>query len=556
MSTHRSSTAPDRFPRRPLLACGLAATLALFLVPPGFAQILGMTGQIVRPASVPHSLLDGDFSSDTQIAVIREVENFPLPEDVTVNLSQEGTYPTDPETTAVLTAGTRVNSYLLHVDPVTTTGTVFLGGILFHEEILGINYRDRALDNTDPVVGHPRILYPTEEAWRGSETYISDVLTWSGSSLDVSCEVTGAMDQIRVFTRAPDLFFSIDIGSDTEFSDPAADGNEIFDPGCIYVSDAFESVGSAVQLEDDDLSGLLLTAPEAPLAAPYGCIAPAAVCYRSVLDLDGYDRLQVELGQYLPGPIFLDDLSPAERRGIHRPHQLVVSYDDDPAEGWHAGALSLPTGGFSPTHSTYGSTTHRDELWTVLLQGAVPPLALRGLDPRESEQDLHIGLGPDPDPATGQAVDDDVDALDVIPPFGPSQAPQRRGIHLFSVDHEGLGAILLPGRIYASSNGIPTTVIDPSKHLGLPSLIDLDAFEFAWLLIDAPSTWALALIFSVDQDDPLTAVDESGGLDPATLYGSFLDGNAFVLTERLDDDIDALAIEPGTPRPSQSYQIR
>lgn len=53
----------------------------------------------------------------------------------------------------------------------------------------------------------------------------------------------------------------------------------------------------------------------------------------------------------------------------------------------------------------------------------------------------------------------------------------------------------------------------------------------------------LALLFSVDDDDPVTTgVDESGGLNPNMIYASFLTGGYFeLLTEPLDDDIDALA---------------
>jgi len=36
----------------------------------------------------------------------------------------------------------------------------------------------------------------------------------------------------------------------------------------------------------------------------------------------------------------------------------------------------------------------------------------------------------------------------------------------------------------------------------------------------------MALLFSVDKDDPrMPLIDESGGLDAAIVYGSFLDGS-------------------------------
>jgi len=52
----------------------------------------------------------------------------------------------------------------------------------------------------------------------------------------------------------------------------------------------------------------------------------------------------------------------------------------------------------------------------------------------------------------------------------------------------------------------------------------------------------LAVLFSVDEDDPLTpTVDESGGLEPRMIYQSYLTGRSTRLLEQpLADDIDAL----------------
>ena len=100
--------------------------------------------------------------------------------------------------------------------------------------------------------------------------------------------------------------------------------------------------------------------------------------------------------------------------------------------------------------------------------------------------------------------------------------------------------ILLEGTIYQSNpGGAPAPVIAPAD-LGLAWDVDLDAFELCWLEHPAaPSQRALALLFSVDDDDPWSTMeDESGGLDPRVIYYSFLDGSHGELLPPLDDDVD------------------
>jgi hypothetical protein len=85
----------------------------------------------------------------------------------------------------------------------------------------------------------------------------------------------------------------------------------------------------------------------------------------------------------------------------------------------------------------------------------------------------------------------------------------------------------MPGAIY--KEGVSSPVIQPDIHLGLTVEVDIDAFELAWLPDESGNLY-LALLFSVDEDDPRTETeDESGGYDPATIYASFLDGSHFEL---------------------------
>ncbi|NIM50720.1 MAG: hypothetical protein GTO22_15960, partial [Gemmatimonadales bacterium] len=65
--------------------------------------------------------------------------------------------------------------------------------------------------------------------------------------------------------------------------------------------------------------------------------------------------------------------------------------------------------------------------------------------------------------------------------------------------------------------------------------------------VDLGNGPVLAVAFSVDEDDPNTPMDESGGplMDPRMIYYSVLIGwNAPLLNQPLDDDVDALTIWP------------
>ena len=81
--------------------------------------------------------------------------------------------------------------------------------------------------------------------------------------------------------------------------------------------------------------------------------------------------------------------------------------------------------------------------------------------------------------------------------------------------------------------------------LGILPGTDVDAFEFVALWDNMESWTALAILFSVDDNDPMTADDESGGLDPGMIYYSFLNGgHGPYLAIPLNDDVDAIAAWP------------
>jgi len=368
---------------------------------------------------------------------------------------------------------------------------------------------------------------------------------WNGNGVDDACEEPQGDYRFE---------FSIDIGSDTELSDPYADGDEGFDPGDVYwwqgppVTPP-QVPGGRDGFKDDQLIFGFDILPDPPDPAnPPATRVPVGQGgmdqYWEYFDLDGHDQLDVPLiefglhGQPLDMPVPMwDSLC------IHWPEFLMVSFDDDMGPGWPA--FDVPVTAPSPAGVlAYGTTQGRDEIIGVTL-GPPPmlPSPIVSVYPIADEITVHMSLRPNPDTADG-TDDDDVDSLDIV----PGQEPICQ-FWYFSPDHEATGidpingGPLDPGDIYLVMPGSgPMVVVDDVYNLGIPDETDVDAFEFTWF--EEPGMGpVLAVLFSVDDDDPITPWDESGGLDPRMIYVSFLIGFSFEATEEpLPDDIDALTI--------------
>jgi len=368
--------------------------------------------------------------------------------------------------------------------------------------------------------------------WMGLGTNCDDL---DGNTIADICE-QGPEDYV--------IEFSLDIGSDTELSDPMwPDPDlEVFDPGDVYWwRGPLLPVCGLDGFKDDQLIFGQDPNPNPPdcgqppfTRVPVGQGSPNK--YREYFDLDGHDQLDVSLHEQfeLHGQPLSMPIPPWPSSCIHTPKYLLISYDDDQAPGWPAN--DVPTTVPSPTGRVYGSAMAQDEVIEVNLQVMpVPPYPVMGIYPFADEVGVHQSMAPDPNNIENEE-DDDVDSLDIVPhedacPFW-----------YFTADHEAYQFTLDPGDVYeVLPGGGFVLVVDDVNNLGIPDSTDVDAFEFTWL--EHPEFGAgLALLFSVDENDPLTPQDESGGLDPRTIYGSFLTGFFFPVTEPLMDDIDALTI--------------
>ncbi|MBL8745996.1 MAG: hypothetical protein JNK58_06520 [Phycisphaerae bacterium] len=388
-----------------------------------------------------------------------------------------------------------------------------------------------------------------------------ELVSWSGEiELSLGSPVTppiGSWDDggSGGAEPTPDMLFSVDIGGDTELSDPAPDGNEVFDPGDAYpwMGPPLPFAGADGPLDDAGMFGGgafdPIPNPGVPFAndACLNTVPPASKFF----DLDDFDRTEIALssmitpGSPLPVPIvrFATDY-------IHRLEYSVISFEDDGPERfvyslgppYCSTPVGSPSNGLASFAYTHGKSSAEDEIeqvrWTP---GVVLPYLVGTTSPGLDEMSIHTNLAPNPD--ASDASDDDVDGLDLIPAGSPTD-----GLYTyFTADHEATGPIAgggaFGGTVYQRSPaGIISPLIAPAIHLGLPATVDLRALEFVWLA-EGAAPESLAMIFSVAPNDPGTVgIDESAGLDPRLLYYSYLTGAyGELISTPFDSPVDAFS---------------
>jgi hypothetical protein len=172
--------------------------------------------------SPPASVEQGQTESDTDILLFNEQTNFTLPSSVFVNISAPGSYvfpitsPSIPSplTPATIPAGTVVDSFFLHFDPVGSTFPPIVTAdcsVTFDCPIIGVaafsTYQSVVpadLDNSNGL-GAAGTTYPglgVEPFWGLEER---DIVTISSDSLTLTVHLESSLftDNIRVITECP-----------------------------------------------------------------------------------------------------------------------------------------------------------------------------------------------------------------------------------------------------------------------------------------------------------------------------------------------------------------
>jgi hypothetical protein len=148
---------------------------------------------------------NGPLQSDTDIFFFKERSDYVLPSNLTVDVTQPGTYVTNnlPSSTSEISSGTQIDSYLIHMDVLNTKTFTNAATILFSNTILGLILIDPQLTDSD-WVGDPNSLYspPPKARWvmepHDQITLENDRRTLVIDSLRVGKQGFG--DQIRIIT--------------------------------------------------------------------------------------------------------------------------------------------------------------------------------------------------------------------------------------------------------------------------------------------------------------------------------------------------------------------
>ena len=186
------------------------AVLVLFLASgsSSSADVIGIVDANVLLAA-PASVQEGALESDDVFQVFAELQDVFLTSDLRVNVNQPGDYGCgcDPLPFPVpkIKAGTQVDSYLVHADPV-TRGIGYFGILFFDTRILGVIFGGTLLAESDPMLGAPGTLYPTLPDNRGLavQNTMGDIISISPDrhAILVDFITRRNFDQMRIITAA------------------------------------------------------------------------------------------------------------------------------------------------------------------------------------------------------------------------------------------------------------------------------------------------------------------------------------------------------------------
>jgi hypothetical protein len=181
-----------------MLAAGVSASQAAII------SFSGNLSIVPTPASVD---LDA-YESDDVLIVFSEQQNVLLQDDLRVNFTEPGLYDDRsdlPTPVPRIAAGTLVDSYFLHADPV-TGGILYSGSITFDTDVLGVIVGGVLLDESDDIIGSPTTFYAWDYYGAGRGLALSGrdtiELSLDRRTITFSFTTRRLMDEVRVITAA------------------------------------------------------------------------------------------------------------------------------------------------------------------------------------------------------------------------------------------------------------------------------------------------------------------------------------------------------------------
>jgi hypothetical protein len=192
--------------------------LAIHICTQVHAGVVSTTGAVLNLSFTPTFLVLGDLESNTAIFGFPEQQGIQLIGGLAVDISIPSTVPSATAinlSPGVISSGTRVNSYMLHFDPIGTpvTALALSGSVTFSTPILGIEVLTASLNSTDGVLGIPSTFYPITEINRGLElavgqagfnTFDAVTLTSDRKTVSVLLSTQVSLDEMRIITAVPE----------------------------------------------------------------------------------------------------------------------------------------------------------------------------------------------------------------------------------------------------------------------------------------------------------------------------------------------------------------
>ena len=205
-----SSNAGGRLPTGAswVVAAKTYGSKEILVCPKGFYRGGGgsveLTGEVRLIPAPESSVFNSPGMEDNKIVwMFQEREAFDLPSSVKVDISTPGRYTGNRTTPSTIAAGTVIDCYFLHFDPIGSQNTTTNGQVItFTDEILGFIVATNSQNAADPVLGNPGTVYSTGQGARGFEGVEDVEISADGKSFIIHhYHSTFPGEEVRIITR-------------------------------------------------------------------------------------------------------------------------------------------------------------------------------------------------------------------------------------------------------------------------------------------------------------------------------------------------------------------
>ncbi len=192
--------------RSRIVVAVVALASVLLTTTPASAALVASTGNVVVLASPPASVELGQLTSNEHGFVFTERTCAVLTGNLAVDVvNPVGTYSETQVQPGTIPAGTKVDSYLVHLDEATNQGLALNGSLTFDRPVLGLIFLVPTLNASDAVVGAPATTYPTGSTPSRGYELASDRVQVSANRRTVtfssSVGTPGFQDDLRIITE-------------------------------------------------------------------------------------------------------------------------------------------------------------------------------------------------------------------------------------------------------------------------------------------------------------------------------------------------------------------